>query len=153
MYVIYMLSMYMCVHFSTLNYSQRWQLMFKAAAWWGIIMGINSLSLHGKGETAWGGETKIRKKISHRSFSECVLAYGIFRPETSLQCEIAGRSRFFRHRNFPQPASQLKPWPWSSSELYRPSGLDLSTKLVKTFVDRGCRVVSAKDPNDHVLGF
>jgi hypothetical protein len=35
------------------------------------------------------------------------------------------------------------PWPQSASELYRPSERRLSAKLVPTFVDRGCCVVSA----------
>jgi hypothetical protein len=33
------------------------------------------------------------------------------------------------------------------------SGLRLSAKLVPTFADRGCRVVSATDPHSRVLGF
>jgi hypothetical protein len=36
------------------------------------------------------------------------------------------------------------PWPQSASELYRPSDRSLSTKLVPTFVDRRCRVVSGR---------
>jgi hypothetical protein len=39
------------------------------------------------------------------------------------------------------------------SELYRPSDLRLSAKLVPTFPDRGCHVVSETDPHVHVLGF
>jgi hypothetical protein len=38
------------------------------------------------------------------------------------------------------------PWPESASELYRPDDCRLSTKLVPTFADRGCRVVSARIP-------
>jgi hypothetical protein len=34
----------------------------------------------------------------------------------------------------------------SASELYRQSDRCLSAKLVQTFADRGCRVVSATDP-------
>jgi hypothetical protein len=34
----------------------------------------------------------------------------------------------------------------SASELYGPSDCPLSAKLVPTFGDRGCRVVSATDP-------
>jgi hypothetical protein len=45
------------------------------------------------------------------------------------------------------------PWPLSASELYRPSDRRLSTKLVPTFADRGCRVVSATDPYGRILGF
>jgi hypothetical protein len=38
------------------------------------------------------------------------------------------------------------PWPESASELYRPSDRRLSAKLMPTFVDRGCHVVSLTDP-------
>jgi hypothetical protein len=41
------------------------------------------------------------------------------------------------------------PWPQSASELYR----ILSVKLVSTFADRGCHVVSVTDPYGHILGF
>jgi hypothetical protein len=60
------------------------------------------------------------------------------------------------------PTSELKlkkkkkkkpPWPESASELYRPSDRLLSAKLVPTFVDRGCHVVSVKDPYGRILGF
>jgi hypothetical protein len=36
----------------------------------------------------------------------------------------------------------LRSWPESASELYRPSDRRLLAKLVPTFADRGCRVVS-----------
>jgi hypothetical protein len=39
------------------------------------------------------------------------------------------------------------------SELYRPSDHPLSAKLVPTFVDRGCRVVSSADSYGRNLGF
>jgi hypothetical protein len=45
------------------------------------------------------------------------------------------------------------PWLWSMSELYRPSHRYLLAKLVPTFADRGCRVVSAMDPHSHIVGF
>jgi hypothetical protein len=54
----------------------------------------------------------------------------------------------------PRPTSLRKkqtPWPQSASE--RPSDRRLSTKLVPTFADRGCRVVSATDPYGRVVGF
>jgi hypothetical protein len=41
----------------------------------------------------------------------------------------------------------------SASELYRPSDRRMSEKLVPTFADRGCRVVSATDPYGRILGF
>jgi hypothetical protein len=44
-------------------------------------------------------------------------------------------------------------WPESASELYRPSDLRLSAKLVPTLVDRGCHVVSVTDPYGRYFGF
>jgi hypothetical protein len=44
-------------------------------------------------------------------------------------------------------------WPESASELYRPSDRRLLAKLVPTFTDKGCRVVSATDPHGRILGF
>jgi hypothetical protein len=45
------------------------------------------------------------------------------------------------------------PWPESSNELYWPSDRRLSAKLVPTFADRGCRVVSMTDPYGRILRF
>jgi hypothetical protein len=44
-------------------------------------------------------------------------------------------------------------WPESASELYRPSDRLLSAKFVPNFVDRGCYVVSATNPNGRFLCF
>jgi hypothetical protein len=48
---------------------------------------------------------------------------------------------------------QQTPWLESASELYRPRDRRLSAKLVPTFADRGCRVVSVTDPQGRILGF
>jgi hypothetical protein len=45
------------------------------------------------------------------------------------------------------------PWPKSASELYRPSHRRLLAKLVPTFADRGCHMVSVTDPYGRILGF
>jgi hypothetical protein len=45
------------------------------------------------------------------------------------------------------------PWPESASEPYRPSDRRLSAKLLPTFEDRGCHVVSVTDPYDRILDF
>jgi hypothetical protein len=45
------------------------------------------------------------------------------------------------------------PWPDSKRELYRPSDNRLSEKLLPTFADRGCCMVSATDPRCRNLGF
>jgi hypothetical protein len=47
----------------------------------------------------------------------------------------------------------LTRWPESASELYRPSDRSLSAKLLPTFADRGCHVVSVTDPYGRILGF
>jgi hypothetical protein len=47
----------------------------------------------------------------------------------------------------------ISPWIKSASELYRPSECRLSAKLVPTFVERECRMVSAADPYGRNLGF
>jgi hypothetical protein len=44
-------------------------------------------------------------------------------------------------------------WPEFESELYRPSDRRLSAKLVPTFADRVCHVVSVTDPYGRNLGF
>jgi hypothetical protein len=44
-------------------------------------------------------------------------------------------------------------WFESASELYRPSDRRLSAKLLPTFGDRGCHVVSVTDPYGRILGF
>jgi hypothetical protein len=45
------------------------------------------------------------------------------------------------------------PWPEYESELYRPSDRRLSAKLVTTFADRECHVVSVTDPYGRILEF
>jgi hypothetical protein len=45
------------------------------------------------------------------------------------------------------------PWPKSASELYSPTDRRMSAKLVPTFVERGCYVVSLTDPYGRILGF
>jgi hypothetical protein len=42
------------------------------------------------------------------------------------------------------------PWCRSASELHRPSDRRLSAKLLPTFADRGCHVVSVTDPRGWV---
>jgi hypothetical protein len=45
------------------------------------------------------------------------------------------------------------PWPESATKLYQPSDCRLSAKLVPTFADRGCHMVSVTDPYGRILGF
>jgi hypothetical protein len=45
------------------------------------------------------------------------------------------------------------PWPESTSQLYRSRERCLLLKLVPTFADRGCHVVSVMDPYGRILDF
>jgi hypothetical protein len=45
------------------------------------------------------------------------------------------------------------PWLESASELYRPSDQRLLAKLVTTFADGGCHMVSVTDPYGLILAF
>jgi hypothetical protein len=49
--------------------------------------------------------------------------------------------------------SSTTPWLESAGELYRPSDLRLSAKLLPTIADRGCYVVSVTDPYGRNLAF
>jgi hypothetical protein len=48
---------------------------------------------------------------------------------------------------------KITPWLDSASELYRPSDRRLLAKLVPTFADRGCHVVSVTEPYGRILDF
>jgi hypothetical protein len=52
-----------------------------------------------------------------------------------------------------QADKKQTPWPKSASELYRPSDRRMSVKLVTTFADRGCHVVSVTNLYGRILGF
>jgi hypothetical protein len=72
-----------------------------------------------------------------------------------LFTESLKQFRFYKDGGFTVTQKQTKqiPWPSPASELYRPSDRRLSAKLVPTFADRGCRVVSATDPQGRILDF
>jgi hypothetical protein len=52
-----------------------------------------------------------------------------------------------------QKNQKQTPWPESANELYPQSDCSLSAKLVPTFSDRGCQVVSVTDLYGRILGF
>jgi hypothetical protein len=83
-------------------------------------------------------------RISRFSRQEPLLFYQVA-PQFLLTRLSAPRSR---------PVVGCKtPWPESASELYRPSDRRLLAKLVSTFVNRGCHVVSVTDSYGHILEF
>jgi hypothetical protein len=70
-------------------------------------------------------------------------------------CEGSRETSYVLWRYGGDSQTDLTPWLWSESKLYKtiPSDRCLSAKLVLTFADRGCRVVSAMDPQDRFLDF
>jgi hypothetical protein len=70
---------------------------------------------------------------------------------TDPNCRILGF--LYRSRYYFFQVNKQTPWPESASELCLPSDRLLSVKLVRTFADRGCHVVSMTDPYGHILGF
>jgi hypothetical protein len=60
------------------------------------------------------------------------------------------RSRYFNNNN---NNNNKTPWSEPASELYLTSDRRLSAKLLSTFEDRGCHVVSLMDPYGRILGF
>jgi hypothetical protein len=67
-------------------------------------------------------------------------------------------SEFLHPAQLSKPTTLIKtttktPWPESASELYRPSDRRLLKKLVPSFVDRGCHVVSVTDLYGCILCF
>jgi hypothetical protein len=63
--------------------------------------------------------------------------------------------RFVTQAAFPfqHMLKKQTPWPESASELYEQSDLRLSAKLVSTFADTECHVVSVTDPYGYILNF
>jgi hypothetical protein len=59
----------------------------------------------------------------------------------------------FLPRYLQQQTNKQTPWSESTSELYQPSDRRLPAKLVPTFADRGCHVVSVTEPYSCILGF
>jgi hypothetical protein len=63
--------------------------------------------------------------------------------------------RFSYFKSIGRAAHKTKKTPWSesASELYRPSDRLFSAKWLPTFADKGCHVVSVRDPYGRILGF
>jgi hypothetical protein len=67
--------------------------------------------------------------------------------------DIKGNCCYFNANHRTKKSIKKTPWSESASELYRPSDRRLSAKLVPTYADRECQVVSVTDPNGRILGF
>jgi hypothetical protein len=67
---------------------------------------------------------------------------------------VIGLGTGFRNETTRNSEDTIKtPWPESASELYWPSDRRLSAKLVPTFEDKWCHVVSVTDPSARILRF
>jgi hypothetical protein len=71
----------------------------------------------------------------------------------SYSFHYESKQTFLRNINYRGRKEKKTLWLESASKLYRPSDRRLSAKLVPTFVDRGCHVVSAADPYGRNLDF
>jgi hypothetical protein len=92
--------------------------------------------------------------------SGIVICWLLWAPNQFNQFHIWTHYFFATNFNITPSASRVHsmprkktPWPESANELYRPSDRRLSAKLVPTFADRGCHVVSVTDPYGCILGF
>jgi hypothetical protein len=89
----------------------------------------------------------------HLKLFVCILKKIYFMLKSCVN-ELPGSYCFFiQFMSLSNKQKQQTPWPESASELYWPSDRRLSAKLVPTFADRRCRVVSAADPNCRIFGF
>jgi hypothetical protein len=97
--------------------------------------------------------------VSGRIILKCT----VFTVKTAVFLDVAP-CRFLKNRRFGgtcrlhlqgkrNTATQDKSKSVDNIKIYRPSDRRLSAKLVPTFADRGCRVVSATDPYGRILGF
>jgi hypothetical protein len=80
------------------------------------------------------GKRRYSSTIPYLSFSQCVSPGEVLK---------AIRNKMYKNT----------PWPESASKLYRPSDRRLSGKLVPTFEDRGCHMVSVTYPYGRIPGF
>jgi hypothetical protein len=72
---------------------------------------------------------------------------------SSIQLNTRIYGRAYVKEYFVYSSGKKTPWPQSASKLYRPSDSHLSAKLVPTFANRLCHVVSVTDPYGRILGF
>jgi CBS-domain-containing membrane protein len=75
------------------------------------------------------------------------VAHKIVKPMTLVICDVQLDTTTTKKQ------TKQTPWSESASVLYRPSDRRLSVKLVSTFADRGCHVISVTDSYSRILGF
>jgi hypothetical protein len=95
--------------------------------------------------------------LSFGGVTPCRLVQSHQRPERGVSGSVTTGNAWLHDRMlYRHPSTKLKkkktPWPESESELYRPRDRLLSAKLVPTFADRGCHVVSVTNPYGCILG-
>jgi hypothetical protein len=101
--------------------------------WWALILITLKLSCHSGNH--WSSIFHENLFIHNSKLNSCI---------SCLLCESGVCLPNF---------GPLNSVPESASKLYRASDRRLSAKLVPTFADRGCYVVSVTDPYSRILGF
>jgi hypothetical protein len=99
---------------------------------------------------------KVQKDQS-RNVSSCAVHFAhlarVFRHHLPLERRVWQRRSETLNALITVTSNKKKSWPESASKQYRPSDRRMSVKLVPTFADRGCQVVSVTDPYDRILEF
>jgi hypothetical protein len=101
---------------------------------------------------------RSRVKISARrtaTLRSLVVFFSNCREKTTQFIKLVNSSTFvpINYSLTVVPKLNSTPWPGSATELYRLSNRRLLAKLVATFGDRRCRVVSATDSRGRILCF
>jgi hypothetical protein len=108
----------------------------QAVGWWRLS--CHRLTLRPTAKPKWGTSVRLPQPGTCNCENRCSHC-----GSTDLYGSL---SQLRRHSvKFVVSTLTNTPWPESASELYRPSDRSLSAKLVPTFADRGCRVVSVTD--------
>jgi hypothetical protein len=98
------------------------------------------------------GRRTSQARNQHKGGGKQILVRTIqcYIPQEGIHHTISFLSHDTRYEHIPK---QQNPWPEPVSKLYRPSDCHLMAKLVPTFADRRCRMVSVTDPYSRILGF
>jgi hypothetical protein len=99
-----------------------------------------------------GNDLKFR--TFRTRFKICLI---VLRFRTCFRCKVLWRQRRWKIRSRISGGGAIKTIQisvaWVREQLYRPSDCRLSEKLVPTFADRGCQVISVTDPYGRIPAF
>jgi hypothetical protein len=113
-----------------------------------LVFGVvRSLALDKESKYGFSWNSRSSRKVF------VILWYCIWIVLDELNLNMTPKQTIVKRTHKIHSKKKKTPWPKFASELYRPSDRRLSAKLVPTFVDRGCHVVSVTDPYGSILSF